>query len=114
MRSSGLFFIQILQTGRDHMLRRLHDFIKEKYENGEYQQAADSYYSWKNSIKADITDDYQLGYDQARSDFENHRSFHHYPDKIVSLTNNAFDHKSEEVIQFIRGYNAGVESTNIK
>ncbi|WP_125770702.1 hypothetical protein [Companilactobacillus furfuricola] len=96
------------------MLRKLHDFIKRKYEEGDYQQAADSYYDWKNSIRAQINDDYRLGYDQAVADFENHRSFHHYPDKIISFSNALTSQRINEVDRFIRGYNAGIESTKVK
>lgn len=96
------------------MLRRLHDLIKEKYEKGEYQQAANSYYNWKRSIHSQINDNYQLGYDQAMADFQNHRHFHHYPDKIINFIDDVTNQRLEEVNRFIRGYNAGIESTKIK
>jgi hypothetical protein len=90
-------------------LTQLHDYVKKNYEQGNYDGAKESWST--ESVRAgqattEPMSDYQMGFDQAVKDHEQHRAFHHYPSELVKLGNAVSDHKLAELSEFINGYNA--------
>ena len=57
--------------------------------------------------QTDYRSDYQQGFTQAYRDYQQHHCFEHYPESLISLSNNFFDHRLDEIAQFINGYKDG-------
>ncbi|MQS74856.1 hypothetical protein [Companilactobacillus halodurans] len=91
-------------------LIQLHDFIKENYEDGTFQSTQDSYRQVKNDYQASkdfhasTEDDYQLGYQQAMSDYRRDHAFRYYPKSLLRFANEISDNKLIEITNFIDGY----------
>ncbi|MCI1903262.1 MAG: hypothetical protein LKJ03_04190 [Enterococcaceae bacterium] len=93
------------------MFKQLHDYVKQNYEDGNYQEAEEEYKNWSakydqaaSANPAKKASDYQLGYEQATADFEQKHSFHHYPEKLVDFANQLTENKMQEITEFIKGY----------
>ncbi|KRM94864.1 hypothetical protein FC19_GL000123 [Liquorilactobacillus aquaticus DSM 21051] len=97
------------------MMQHLHDYVKENYERGNFQTYNEpdwskTEHSYKNcSYQQNTSDDYQLGYQQARRDYETQHAFRHYPEELVKLTNKLVNGRVSEILEYIKGYNAGKE-----
>ncbi len=99
------------QTTMDALkkLSELHDYIKKNYERGTYDNSnnQDYVYHEVNENQSASGDDYQMGFDQALKDHEEHRFFKSYPEKLVNIGNQVSENKMQELSEFIAGYNAG-------
>ncbi|KRL02619.1 hypothetical protein [Liquorilactobacillus capillatus] len=91
------------------MFRQLHEFIKENYEqenfNTTYNKASKGWEKDNYTTCQHICSDYQLGYQQAKYDYQAHHFFYHYPAKIVSLLNRITRGRISEIENYICGYN---------
>lgn len=74
----------------------LHEYIKKQYASGAYS-------SFGEQIKQQ-TNDYDLGCQQARQDFINHK-LRHYPNALLRFGNVILHDKLTEVTTFVQGYN---------
>ncbi|CUR62699.1 hypothetical protein KII98_04445 [Leuconostoc gelidum subsp. gasicomitatum] len=74
----------------------LHAYIKKQYESGAYS-------NFGEQIKQQ-TNDYDLGCQQARQDFINHR-LRHYPNALLRFGNVMLHDKLTEITTFVQGYN---------
>ncbi len=92
---------------------QLHHFVKRNYERGNYDNAQASSanehpdYDGRPEKPQIGVSDYQLGYKQALSDFENKHAFRHYPKLLVKFANIVSGHRLFEVLAFIVGYDDG-------
>lgn len=93
------------------MLKQIHDFIKNNYEQGKYEEAEKEYQIWQmdyDSAKAKATQskisDYQLGYNQAIADYQKDEIFHNYPEYLIKVANDISDERLSEVENFLKGY----------
>lgn len=93
------------------MLRQLHDFVKDHYEQGDYEDAKIEYQKWqtdyskvKSQTSGTSKSDYQLGYDQAIADFQKNKSFRQYPEVLIKFANHISGEKLTEVENFLKGY----------
>ena len=75
----------------------LHDYIKKNYENGRYNQNYNFSHSptaaTQNCSTKKQSSDYNLGCQQAYTDYQNHHKFH------------LFQGRLNEIAAFIKGYN---------
>ncbi|AUJ30759.1 MAG: hypothetical protein ABF991_07810 [Liquorilactobacillus hordei] len=91
-------------------IKELHDYIKNHYDNGDYQEAEQAYKNWKDtndySYHDDIdeSDDYTRGYNQATKDYQKNHTFKHFPENLINLVNLISKNKALEVANFIEGY----------
>ncbi len=94
-------------------INQLHHFVKRNYERGNYDKAQffSTYEHHEHNGKPEKpqigVSDYQLGYKQALSDFENKHAFRHYPKLLVKFANIVSGHRLFEVLAFIVGYDDG-------
>lgn len=95
-------------------LELLHDYVRDNYEQGNYQSSSQKYQNWKKSNSYgqgvsdvdDDQDDYQSGYQQAQDDYQTHDKFQEFPDNFIKVINLLSNDRATEVAQFIEGYNA--------
>lgn len=93
-------------------LGALHDYVKDNYEQGNYESASRAYQDWKNTnsysqgVSGDDKDDYQSGYCQAQYDYEVHGKFQRFSASFIKIINLLSNDKAVEVARFIEGYNA--------
>lgn len=87
----------------------LHDYIKKNYENGRYNQNYNFSHSptaaTQNCSTKKQSSDYNLGCQQACTDYQNHHKFHLYPQTLTSWLNRLFQGRLNEIAAFIKGYN---------
>lgn len=93
------------------MLRQLHDFIKNNYEQRKYEEAEKEYQTWqmdydyaKVRAKQNKISDYQLGYNQAISDYQKDGIFHQYPEYLAKVANDISSERLCEIENFLKGY----------
>lgn len=83
-------------------LVKLHDMIKQNYEQGLYSQN----YTYKGyTNKSNLTSDFIMGKNKARSDYQHEKRFKHYPKLLFKLINFVSGRKISEIVEFINGYN---------
>ncbi|APU71512.1 hypothetical protein LCR01_13950 [Companilactobacillus crustorum] len=92
-------------------IKAIHDFVKYNYERGNYHNAEFVYrdFTHYNTIKSNHyseKSDYQIGYNQAKIDYQREHCFHSYPDSLLELTNKLSDNHLLEIVDFIKGYDA--------
>lgn len=97
------------------MFKKLHDYVKENYEAGKYQEAEEEYQHWQATYRqtsdtnSGEISDFQLGYNQAITDHEAGHVFHHYPEALVRVADKLTGDGLTEILQFIEGYQQAKE-----
>ncbi|KAA8327196.1 hypothetical protein FE407_00095 [Leuconostoc carnosum] len=88
------------------LLRQLHNYIKNHYQNGDYA------YDYQTTTPPTASSDYQQGYQQALADYKSGQMHHHYPHFSMILLNTLSNNKAIEISEFIRGYRAGKKTAD--
>jgi len=84
------------------LLRQLHNYIKNHYQNGDYA------YDYQTTTPPTASSDYQ----QALADYKSGQMHHHYPHFSMILLNTLSNNKAIEISEFIRGYRAGKKTAD--
>ncbi|WP_203641243.1 hypothetical protein [Levilactobacillus andaensis] len=92
------------------MLKDIHNYVKENYEAGNYDDAKTAYTSWKTekTQQSNLTD-FEMGVQKAQSDYQKSGTFAAYPELTIDVVNKITDNKASEISGFIRGYNSEKE-----
>ena len=101
-------------------LIQLHDFIKTNYEENLYQDQIEAYknlqndYHYSQDIHPNNKNDYQLGYDQAMSDYRRNHAFHNYPESLLKFGHKLTNDKLSEITLFVAGYRDACQNISTK
>lgn len=92
------------------ILNDLHDYVKNNYEAGNYDDAKAAYTAWNttNDESTNLTD-FEMGVQKAQSDYAKTGTFATYPKLAIDILNELFADKASEISEFIRGYNSEKE-----
>ncbi|AXX64904.1 hypothetical protein DS830_05190 [Bombilactobacillus bombi] len=89
------------------MLKNIHDYVKENYEAGNYDNAKAAYTSWETEKdKQTNLSDFEMGVQKAQNDYKQNRTFATYPKLAIGILNKLFGNKASEISEFIHGYNS--------
>lgn len=75
----------------------IHDYIKNHYEKGDYNDFSSTYSEYSES-------DYDFGYQKATYDYIKNKRFRWYPYFLISLINMLIGNRLIEIVNFLRGY----------